>query len=101
MTLTASAIFRPTILLALALMAVIVMMILPVPAWVLDVGLAASFALAILIFTVTLFIERPLDFSAFPDGAAGVADAAAVAQRLLDQAHHRRRATPAPARPAT
>ncbi|MHA6264152.1 flagellar biosynthesis protein FlhA [Arenibacterium sp. CAU 1754] len=47
-------------------MAVIVMMILPMPAWVLDVGLAASFALAILIFTVTLFIERPLDFSAFP-----------------------------------
>ncbi|MEY8828757.1 flagellar biosynthesis protein FlhA [Sedimentitalea sp. XS_ASV28] len=59
-------IFNPTVLLALALMAVIVMMILPMPAWVLDVGLAASFALAILIFTVTLFIERPLDFSAFP-----------------------------------
>ncbi len=58
--------FRPTILLALALMAIIVMMILPMPAWVLDIGLAASFALAILIFTVTLFIERPLDFSAFP-----------------------------------
>ncbi|WP_425471852.1 flagellar biosynthesis protein FlhA [Ruegeria sediminis] len=47
-------------------MAVIVMMILPMPAWVLDVGLAASFALAILIFTLTLFIERPLDFSSFP-----------------------------------
>ena len=58
--------FQPTVLLALALMAVIVMMILPMPAWVLDVGLAASFALAILIFTITLFIERPLDFSAFP-----------------------------------
>lgn len=58
--------FRPTILLALALMAVIVMMILPVPAFVLDIGLAASFALAILVFTITLFIERPLDFSAFP-----------------------------------
>jgi flagellar biosynthesis protein FlhA len=58
--------FQPTVLLALALMAVIVMMILPVPAFVLDIGLAASFALAILIFTVTLFIERPLDFSAFP-----------------------------------
>ncbi len=53
-------------MLAVALMAVIVMMILPMPAWVLDTGLAASFALAILIFTVTLFIERPLDFSAFP-----------------------------------
>ena len=58
--------FRPTILLAIALMAVIVMMILPVPAWMLDIGLAASFSLAILIFTVTLFVERPLDFSAFP-----------------------------------
>lgn len=58
--------FQPTVLLALALMAIIVMMILPMPAWVLDIGLAASFALAILIFTVTLFIERPLDFSAFP-----------------------------------
>lgn len=60
------AIFSPTILLAMALMAVIVMMILPMPAWVLDIGLAVSFGLAILIFTVTLFIERPLDFSAFP-----------------------------------
>lgn len=58
--------FQPTILLALALMAVIVMMVLPVPAFVLDVGLAVSFALAILMLTVSLFIERPLDFSAFP-----------------------------------
>ncbi|MFC3612674.1 flagellar biosynthesis protein FlhA [Lutimaribacter marinistellae] len=62
----ARALFSPTVLLALALMAIIVMMILPMPAWVLDIGLAASFALAILIFTLTLFIERPLDFSAFP-----------------------------------
>jgi flagellar biosynthesis protein FlhA len=61
-----STLFKPTILMAVALMAVIVMMILPMPSWVLDVGLAASFGLAILIFTVTLFIERPLDFSAFP-----------------------------------
>ena len=60
------ALFRPTVLLALALMAIIAMMILPVPAWLLDIGLAASFALAILIFTITLFIERPLDFSSFP-----------------------------------
>ena len=61
-----SELFQPTVLLALALMAVIIMMILPMPAMVLDIGLAASFALAILIFTVTLFIEKPLDFSAFP-----------------------------------
>jgi flagellar biosynthesis protein FlhA len=60
------ALFSPTVLMALALMAVIVMMILPVPAWMLDLGLALSFALAILMFTVTLFIQRPLDFSIFP-----------------------------------
>ena len=58
--------YQPTVLLALALMAVICMMVLPMPAAVLDIGLAISFGLAILIFTVTLFIERPLDFSAFP-----------------------------------
>lgn len=58
--------FQPTVMLALALLTIIVMMILPMPAWVLDIGLAASFALAILIFTTTLFVERPLDFSAFP-----------------------------------
>ncbi len=63
---TLQQIFSPTILLAMALMAIIVMMILPMPAWILDVGLAVSFALAILIFTITLFIERPLDFSSFP-----------------------------------
>ncbi|TVP69593.1 MAG: flagellar biosynthesis protein FlhA [Rhodobacteraceae bacterium] len=66
MDLSAKNLFNPTILLALALMAVIVMMILPIPAWMLDLGLAASFALAILMFTVTLFIQRPLDFSIFP-----------------------------------
>ena len=60
------AMFQPTVLMAMALMAVILMMILPMPSWVLDIGLSASFAIAILIFTTTLFIERPLDFSSFP-----------------------------------
>jgi len=58
--------YNPTVMVSLALMAVIVMMILPVPSWVVDIGLTASFALAILIFITSLFIERPLDFSAFP-----------------------------------
>jgi flagellar biosynthesis protein FlhA len=66
MTISTRTLFQPTVLLALILMAVIVMMVLPVPAWLLDLGLAVSFALAILMLTVALFIERPLDFSAFP-----------------------------------
>ncbi|MEM6906559.1 MAG: FHIPEP family type III secretion protein, partial [Pseudomonadota bacterium] len=66
MTFSIRELYQPTVLLALALMAIIVMMVLPMPAWVLDLGLAVSFGLAILIFTNTLFIQRPLDFSAFP-----------------------------------
>lgn len=66
MMLTMGKVMQPTVLLALALMAVILMMVLPIPAWMLDIGLALSFSLAILMLTVALFIERPLDFSAFP-----------------------------------
>ncbi len=64
--LTISTLYQPTVLLSIALISIIVMMILPMPAAVLDIGLAASFAISILIFTITLFIARPLEFSAFP-----------------------------------
>ena len=57
---------KPTAVLAIGLMMVILVMILPVPAWIMDVGLTISFAFAILIFTTTIFIEKPLDFSSFP-----------------------------------
>ena len=56
----------PTVGLAVGLMAMIVMMVLPVPPIVLDIGLTASFGFAILIFITVLFVERPLDFSSFP-----------------------------------
>ncbi len=61
-----SAFNNPTIFLSMGLMMIIIMMVLPVPSWVLDAGLTISFAFAILIFTIVLFIERPLDFSSFP-----------------------------------
>jgi len=57
---------RPTAFLAIGLMMVILIMVLPVPAWVMDIGLTLSFAFAILIFTTSIFIEKPLDFSSFP-----------------------------------
>ncbi len=66
MNLSIKTFFQPTVMLAIALMVVIIMMVLPAPAWVVDIGLTASFALAILILTITLFIDRPLDFSSFP-----------------------------------
>ena len=57
---------QPTVVLTFGLMIIIIMMILPVPPIVLDIGLTLSFALAILTFSITLFIEKPLDFSVFP-----------------------------------
>lgn len=55
-----------TIALATILLSLICIMILPVPSWLLDLGVAASFALSVLMLIVTLFIQKPLEFSAFP-----------------------------------
>ena len=52
--------------LAIGVAAIIAMLILPVPGWLLDFGLALSITLSILILMASLFIERPLELSAFP-----------------------------------
>ena len=39
---------------------------LPIPAFMIDIGLALSIALSVLMLMVALWIEKPLDFSAFP-----------------------------------
>ncbi|MBI3304276.1 MAG: flagellar biosynthesis protein FlhA [Deltaproteobacteria bacterium] len=51
---------------ALALVGVLAMMVLPVPAWLLDLTLVVSIALSLTILVVTLYVREPLDFSAFP-----------------------------------
>src|SRR5579872_4463310 len=42
------------------------MMVLPVPAFLLDGLLAISLAIAVGVFLIALFIEKPLDYSVFP-----------------------------------
>lgn len=42
------------------------MLFVPIPPMLIDVGLAVSIAFAVLILMVALWIDRPLDFSAFP-----------------------------------
>jgi flagellar biosynthesis protein FlhA len=42
------------------------MMIAPVPTWLLDFGLAVSFALAVVIFSASALARSPLEFSSFP-----------------------------------
>ena len=52
--------------LALTVMAIIAMLILPMPGWLLDIGLALSITLSVMILMTALFIEKPLELSAFP-----------------------------------
>ncbi|MBV9523367.1 MAG: flagellar biosynthesis protein FlhA [Alphaproteobacteria bacterium] len=61
-----STVKRGEIALALGVVAILVVLILPMPTWLLDFSLAASMTLSVLILMVALFIQRPLEFSAFP-----------------------------------
>ena len=51
---------------AAAILFILTVLFLPLPAVVIDLGLALSIALSVLILMVALWIQRPLDFSAFP-----------------------------------
>jgi len=51
---------------ALGLTGVIFMMVLPMPAFLLDLALVLSIALSLTILLVSLNVKEPLDFSAFP-----------------------------------
>lgn len=51
---------------ALGLTGVILMMVVPVPAFFLDLSLVMSIALSLTILIVSLYVKEALDFSAFP-----------------------------------
>ena len=57
---------RSDIALAIGVMAILVVLILPLPAMLLDMALAISIILSVLILMTALFIQTPLEFSAFP-----------------------------------
>ena len=52
--------------LAVGVVAILTILFLPLPSFMIDMGLALSIALSILILMVALWIRRPLEFSAFP-----------------------------------
>ncbi|MEE3503056.1 flagellar biosynthesis protein FlhA [Acidiphilium acidophilum] len=60
--------FRPgsDIGLAFAVVCIITVLIVPLPPFLLDVGLSLSFTIAILVLMVALFIRKPVDFTSFP-----------------------------------
>ncbi len=57
---------RGDVALALGIVCILAVLILPLPSWMLDVSLAVSMTLSVLILMTVLFINRALDFSTFP-----------------------------------
>ncbi len=57
---------RGDIAFALGMIFVLMFMLVPIPAWLLDIGLTLSITFSVMILMTALFIQRPLDFSAFP-----------------------------------
>jgi flagellar biosynthesis protein FlhA len=57
---------RSDLLLAFGVMGILVVLIFPLPAVLLDMLLAVSIILSVLILMTALFIEEPLEFSSFP-----------------------------------
>jgi flagellar biosynthesis protein FlhA len=51
---------------AAGIVVILAVLFLPIPAFLIDMGLAISIALSVLILMVALWIQRPLDFSSFP-----------------------------------
>ncbi len=52
--------------LAVGVLTIVAMLILPLPALLLDIGLTLSITISVLILLTALFIEKPLQLSAFP-----------------------------------
>jgi flagellar biosynthesis protein FlhA len=57
---------RSDLLLALGITAILVMMIIPIPPFLLDMGLTFSITISIVILLISTYLMRPLDFSSFP-----------------------------------
>ena len=52
--------------LAFGVIALLSVLVLPLPTVLLDLGLALSITASVLVLMVALFLQRPLDFSSFP-----------------------------------
>lgn len=51
---------------ALGIVCILCILFLPIPTFLIDMGLAFSIAFSVLILMVSLWIQKPLDFSSFP-----------------------------------
>ena len=57
---------RTDIAVALGIVMILVILLLPMPTWLLDVGLAISITFSIMVLMTVMFIKKPLEFNTFP-----------------------------------
>lgn len=57
---------RSDILVAVLVVGIVMMMIIPMPTWLLDILLTFNISFALIIIMVTIFNNEPLEFSVFP-----------------------------------
>ena len=62
----AAMIVRSDVIVALALVAILLVMIIPIPPVLLDIFLATNITIALLILIISLYTARALDFTVFP-----------------------------------
>ncbi|MEJ2199961.1 MAG: flagellar biosynthesis protein FlhA [Desulfuromonadaceae bacterium] len=62
----ANLLLRSDIIVALALVAILIVMIIPIPTALLDIFLATNITVSLLILIISLYTARALDFSVFP-----------------------------------
>jgi flagellar biosynthesis protein FlhA len=61
-----SPVLNTDVLFALGIVVILLFMLVPMPTWLLDLGLACSITFSVMILMTVLFIREPLDFSTFP-----------------------------------
>jgi flagellar biosynthesis protein FlhA len=54
------------VILGLGVVVLVAVLVVPLPGWLLDAGLALSITSSVLVLMVALFMRRPLDFTSFP-----------------------------------
>jgi len=57
---------KPDILMGIGIIAVVAMLIIPLPSFILDLLMAVSIMIGLLILMIVMFVQRAFDFSVFP-----------------------------------
>ena len=87
------------LILPVAIIASVLVILVPLPPALMDVLLAGNITIAVIVLLTTIYVRTPLEFSIFPDAAVGDDAGAPGAQRSHhaidpDRRRHRRRITP-------